>query len=144
LPELENKIKEIVIQNGCFFIDLKWKGNKNNPLIEVFIDTEKGVTVSECSKVSKEISKYLDLLPNLEKYRLDVSSPGIDTLLKENWQFNKNISRKVEVQFDQDGSVIKEKGILDKVLEESITLVDENKENIEIFRNKIILAKVII
>jgi ribosome maturation factor RimP len=144
LQEFENKIKEIVGSLGYFFIGVNWKGNKNNPLIEVLIDTENGIIVSECSKVSKEISKYLDSASNLERYRLDVSSPGIDIPLKEDWQFRKNVGRKIDIQFKEGDSNIHKKGILSGILEGTITISLEDETKIEINKERIILAKVII
>ena len=50
----------------------------SNIILRIFIDKPGGVTIDDCSRVSRELGRLLDV--NLDKkteYRLEVSSPGV-------------------------------------------------------------------
>ena len=48
-------------------------------VLRLFIDREGGVTLEDCSMVSREISAYLDVEDLIEQaYHLEVSSPGLE------------------------------------------------------------------
>ncbi len=66
--------------------------------IQVFLDSESGITIQECQKVSRYLEHYLDedqrVVPN---YNLEVSSPGLDRPFRIYRQYQKNIGRKLDV-----------------------------------------------
>jgi ribosome maturation factor RimP len=66
-------------------------GNK----IALFIDSMKGITLDECSMVSKFLESRLDR--ENEDFELEVSSPGLDKPLKLPVQFEKNKGRILDV-----------------------------------------------
>ncbi len=52
---------------------------KSGPLLRVYIDQEKGITLDDCSGVSHQLSGVLDVEdPIPGHYVLEVSSPGLD------------------------------------------------------------------
>lgn len=80
----------------CYLIDihLSPKGNK----LEVFIDSDSGVTFEKCQKISRYLEAHLDEGKWLgESYTLEVSSPGISRPLKLPRQYRKNIGRDIEI-----------------------------------------------
>lgn len=84
----------------CYLIDiyLSPKGNK----LEVFIDSDSGVTFEKCQKISRYLEGYLDEEKTLgESYTLEVSSPGISRPLKLPRQYVKNIGRDIEISTKQ-------------------------------------------
>ncbi len=77
---LEEKFQEEGFTD-CFLVDmnLNTAGNK----LEVFIDSDSGITFEKCQSVSRHLETYLDEEKPLgEKYTLEVSSPGVDRPLK--------------------------------------------------------------
>jgi ribosome maturation factor RimP len=101
---LEENIKEIAKiaaeKFGFFLIDTVYRGQKGSRIIEIFIDGESNVSADDCAKVSSEIDIQLENLPDIgSKYRLDVSSPGVDRPLKFLKQFPKHINRKFDVTY---------------------------------------------
>lgn len=103
--------------NDCFLVDFELPSPTR---LEVFIDSDSGVTFQKC----RRISRYLEAVIEEEnwfgeKYTLDVSSPGLTRPLKLKRQYMKNIGRKLDVTL-KDGE--KKKGQLIKVEDESITL----------------------
>jgi ribosome maturation factor RimP len=85
---IEDKLKA----DGAFLVDLTIStGNK----IAVTIDSEKGIPISYCIDISRQIEHNLDR--EQEDFSLDVSSAGLDQPLKLPRQFKKNMGREVAV-----------------------------------------------
>lgn len=108
--------------NDCFIVDIIVNGSK----IEVFIDSDPGVTFKQCQRLSRSIEAYLDESTIIgSKYILEVSSPGIDRPLKFKRQYPRNVGRKIELT-KIDGTVITGK----------MTTVESNFITIEIAGKK--------
>jgi ribosome maturation factor RimP len=57
-------------------------------VLRVFIDKPGGVKVEDCERVSREVGDVLDVADLItERYDLEVSSPGLDRLLKTEREF---------------------------------------------------------
>jgi ribosome maturation factor RimP len=139
--EIKEKIINTVQSNGCFFVDLKFRRAVRKTFIEVLADTENGITVNECSMLSKKITAVLDEGNFFNDYILDVSSPGIGYALKEKWQFKKNIGRHLEIQYNKGQEKIRISGILKEMNDDALFLENAAKAVIEIKLTEIILAK---
>jgi ribosome maturation factor RimP len=104
--KLEEHIKEICIDLGYKFIEASIHGHKNKQNIKIIADTEEGITLQECKKLSREISDIIfrkDLI--YSDYRLDVSSPGLDKALQHGYEYERNIGRELIVIYeDEDGN----------------------------------------
>lgn len=78
--ELENRVASL----GYELVVAEWAGSSKRPLLRLRIDTPatapgQGVTVDDCSSVSRALEGWLDGLEVMpERYVLEVSSPGID------------------------------------------------------------------
>jgi len=66
-------------------------GNK----IVVLIDSVKGVSIGECTRLSRTIEQHFDR--EVEDFELEVSSPGLSNPFRVIRQYQKNIGREVEV-----------------------------------------------
>lgn len=95
-----NKVKEIIEAENFLLIDILFRGDNNNRIIEIFIDNESGVLIDDCAKLNKAISAYLEN-ENLinSNYRIDVSSPGINRPLKFIRQYPKHIGREFHISY---------------------------------------------
>ncbi|AWB30981.1 ribosome maturation factor RimP [Clostridium botulinum] len=63
-----------------YHIEFVKEGKEN--YLRIYIDSENGVSLEGCEKVSRAISELLDDIdPIQESYYLEVSSPGIDRVL---------------------------------------------------------------
>lgn len=100
-PLISEKIKNIVEQLGFLLIEINFRGNDNDLVLEIFIDNEVGIITSDCVDVSRACGDLIESENLIEsKYRLDVSSPGIDRPLMYIQQFQKNIDRFFELEFE--------------------------------------------
>jgi ribosome maturation factor RimP len=134
---------EIVTLNGFFLIDVTFRGTDNNKIIEVFIDGEKNITAEDCAEISRKINSVIDEKQLIKsRYRLDISSPGVDRPLQFLKQYHKHIGRLFEVVFKVDKEKKNLKGKLLKIEGENLTFFT-GKESVINF-NDIIKAKVLI
>ena len=99
--EISQKIKDAVEQLGYLLIDIDFRGDDRNVILEIYIDNEEGILTSDCVEVSRVCGDMIEEENLIEsKYRLDVSSPGIDRPLKYLLQYPKNINRFFELEFE--------------------------------------------
>jgi ribosome maturation factor RimP len=129
--------KELELR-GLFLVDLAIRpGNR----ILVYIDSMKGVTIEECTAVSRFIESKLDR--DSEDFELEVSSPGLDKPLKLPVQFHKNVGRGLEV-VTKDG--LKTTGKLVAVNEDTLTLEVEvtEKDAVSGKKKKVIKSREIV
>ncbi len=103
--KIVNRIKEETENLGYLFIEIDFRGDTRNHILEIYIDNEVGITTVDCARVSRAVGDMIEEEGLIEsKYRLDVSSPGIDRPLKYIQQFKKNIGRSFELQLEDDNS----------------------------------------
>ena len=73
---------------------------ERNWYLRVFIDKEGGVDLEDCQAVSEKLSKVLDEKdPISDNYLLEVSSPGLDRILKKDKDFVRYAGRSVDIHF---------------------------------------------
>jgi ribosome maturation factor RimP len=139
-----SKIEEIVEQNGFLLIDVIHRGDAHLKIIEVYFDGERGINTDDCMKVSRIIEEMIDTEKLIVgKYRLDVSSPGVDRPLKYLAQYSKHINRSFEVEFLSEGLPKNYKAKLIRVNGEELFFMIKDSE-IKINFNEITKAKVLI
>ena len=127
--KVENLLKEKIENIGYELYDVEYAKEGKNYFLRIFIDSEKGINLNDCEKVNNEIIDDLDKANYIkEQYFLEVSSPGIERILRKDKHLEKNIGTNVNVKlFKKDELGKKEyQGILKKYDENTIT-IDENK-----------------
>ncbi len=71
-------------------------------LLRIYIDSSQGVTLDDCSKVTRHISDVLDVEDVLpENYSLEVSSPGIERTLFKEEHFSRYQGKPIKVQLTE-------------------------------------------
>ena len=76
---LADLLRPTVDGMGCELLGVERTRGGNGPLIRVYIDTDAGITVDDCERVSRQIGDVLDVEDAIPgNYRLEVSSPGLD------------------------------------------------------------------
>ncbi|HQU57704.1 MAG: ribosome assembly cofactor RimP [Phaeodactylibacter sp.] len=116
---LQDKFKEEGFTD-CFLLEVKLHANRK---LDVFIDSDTGITFGKCQTISRYLEQYLDEEGWLgESYVLEVSSPGVGRPLQLLRQYPRNIGRKLEVSLKEGD---KQAGTLIAVGEQSITLEEK-------------------
>ena len=109
---MEKKVFEtlftpVLEQIGYELIDLKLSNQNRKLLIQAFIDHAEatgndangGITFDDCEKASSALGKCLDdEMPELDGYLLEISSPGMDIILKKEKDFNRFAGSTVKVK----------------------------------------------
>lgn len=89
-------IERIIAESDTYLVDVLVSDSKIRKKITVFVDSDAGILVDECSRISQELGVELDEIIEIA-YVLEVSSPGADTPLKLERQYKKNIGRSLKV-----------------------------------------------
>ena len=124
---LKNKIENI----GYELYDVLYFKEGKNYILRIVIDNENGISLEDCEKVNNEINDLLDEADYIkEQYFLEVSSPGIERVLRKDWQLKKYLNSNVEVNlFKKDENGFKQYvGNLKNVDETNIIIEQENQE----------------
>jgi ribosome maturation factor RimP len=146
---LENKIGELVESvlesTDLFLVDLVLKGQKGSYSLWVYVDAEKGgVNLDECADISEELGVLLDAHDLIKgRYRLNVSSPGVDQPLKDKRQYFSKVGRNASVKY-KAGEVPKStKGIIKGFDGEELEIEKDDGQDITIAFDDIIETKIL-
>lgn len=106
LPEhITGLITSTVESYNLILLEIIRRGQTNSTVLEIIVDSEEGVHLDTLADISREIGAFLDEADDVLKgrYRLEVSTPGLDRPLEHDWQFRKNLGRLVSVTWvDQE------------------------------------------
>ncbi len=100
--EVLGKIQELLIpylENGKYFVvDLSISASKRNPTLTLLIDSDEGISIDECAKISRKLGNDIEEGNVFETaYQLEVSSPGVDYPINNQRQYTKNIGRNLKI-----------------------------------------------
>lgn len=119
-----SQIVEPVLETmGAFLVDLRVQREHGTDVVQVFADTDKGITVDQCADVTRQVTteiSMLDFLPG--RYRLEVSSPGLEHPLKLQRQFKKSVGRQLRIVSRGDAGDVTVTGTLRSVSETDLNL----------------------
>ena len=86
-------------ENGVEFVHAEIVGNRGNMTVRIFIDKPEGVSIDDCSTVSRAVEEVIDaedFIPTA--YVLEVSSPGLDRPLFKLADFERFVGKKAKVK----------------------------------------------
>ena len=112
MAKIEEKVEELIkdkIENiGYSLYDVEYAKEGQNYYLRIFIDSPKGIDLNDCEKVSNEINELLDQADYIkEQYFLEVSSPGVERILRKDSHLAQNIGKQVEAKLykkDENGN----------------------------------------
>lgn len=125
--------------------DVEFKKEGKDWFLRVYLFSEEGITIENCEAVSRALSDELDRTDPIEQgYYLEVSSPGLDRVLKRDRHFESAIGEKIDIKLFEaiDGEKTMS-GILEKYENKTIYLKNPETEKIsEIEKSKVSQARV--
>jgi ribosome maturation factor RimP len=97
--QIEKLILPVIESGGMELVDAECLKMVTRWLVRIFIDKEGGVTLDDCSAISREVGDLLDVhgIPP-GPYTLEVSSPGLDRPLVKDGDFLKYLGHRVKVK----------------------------------------------
>lgn len=139
---VESLIKEKIEKIGYELYDVEYSKEGKNYFLRIFIDKTGGIDLNDCEKVNNEIDEILDEADYIkEQYFLEVSSPGIERIIRKEKHLKKYIGHEINIKlFKKDKNGNKEyQGILKAFDQDNIEL----EENIKIERKNIAQIKTV-
>ena len=132
--KVKNLLNDALAENAdLFLIELKFLADNK---IYVEVDGDKGVSLKECIRISREIEHNLDR--EEEDFSLEVTSPDVANPLKVKRQYIKNINRILNVKLRDNTAV---QGELISVTDNEIELEWKAREPKPIGKGKITVVK---
>lgn len=141
---VEALVKDKIEGLGYELYDVLFFKEGPNKILRIVIDNEKGISLDDCEKVNNEVKDLIDEEDLIkEQYYLEISSPGIERLLRKDWQLKKFKGELVEVKlFKKDEKGNKNYiGELGETTEKELQL--KTDELIEIDRKNIAQVKTV-
>ena len=92
-------IEPILLAKGLELVDVEFKKEGKTWVLRIFIDKKSGVTLEDCQNVSCLAGDLIEVEDIIESiYTLEVSSPGLNRVLKKEKDFIKFIGKKICIQ----------------------------------------------
>ena len=139
---IEELVTPITEENRLELVDVEYKKEGKNWFLRIYIDKEGGVTVDDCTRVSREIEDLIDVeevVPT--SYVLEVSSPGLDRPLKKEKDFLRFKGKRAHVTTYTP--IHEQKNFKGKIrdFQEDILFLDIDSQSVEIPKNQIAKAR---
>ncbi|MCB2204229.1 ribosome maturation factor RimP [bacterium] len=123
--ELRNAFSPLISDAGAHLVDVEVRQKGKKRLVEVFVDTDKGITADELAQISRSLADAVekgDLVQ--DAYTLIVSSPGLERPLEHPWQFRRHTGRNVRVRWKDGDAESEFCGEVAEVTDEQLLLRD--------------------
>ncbi|MEQ9496781.1 MAG: ribosome maturation factor RimP [Deltaproteobacteria bacterium] len=105
VERVKTLLDPVVEREGYELLDVEYVSDRGRMILRLYIDTvppgtpEKGVTVEDCSFVSRTVGDILDVEEVIgDKYHLEVSSPGLFRPLTKPAHFDRVVGERVKVK----------------------------------------------
>jgi len=97
--ELAELLTPTVKGLGYALLGVEWQRSGSESIVRLYIDSESGIAVEDCARVSRQVGDVLDVEQAVNgEYTLEVSSPGFDRPLFTQEQYRSYIGAEVKVR----------------------------------------------
>ena len=102
LSKIETLISPLLEQEGAELVDLEYVREGSQWILRVYIDKSPRVSLDDCAYFSDRIGSLLDSSKALSaSYVLEVSSPGIDRVIKKEKDFQRFSGKAAKIQLKE-------------------------------------------
>ncbi|MET0682683.1 MAG: ribosome maturation factor RimP [Casimicrobiaceae bacterium] len=102
-----------------------WESSPKGRYLRVFIDKPMGVSVDDCARVSRQLTRVF-AVENFDFDRLEVSSPGLDRPLRKAADFERFVGEEAEFRLSNPiANVRRIKGILQGFADGAVLVATE-------------------
>jgi ribosome maturation factor RimP len=95
---VESLIIEKLSELNIDVVEVQYRKEPDGQMLRVFIDTDTGVSLDTCSQATRIIQKQIDDQKQIYYDHLEVSSPGIDRVLKKEQDYQKFRGEQIKVK----------------------------------------------
>lgn len=126
---VEELLKSIIENIGYELYDVRYEKEGKDYYLRIIIDKPEGIDINDCEKVNNAINDILDEADYIkDKYFLEVSSPGLERVLRKDKHFEKQIGSEINLRLFKPINKQKELiGILEEYNKEELTIKVEDK-----------------
>ncbi|MDJ0720122.1 MAG: ribosome maturation factor RimP [Desulfobacterales bacterium] len=134
----------VCYDEGLELVYVQYRRESNGRVLRFFIDKTGGVSLDDCTRVSRQLSDILDVnLEDIGPYHLEVSSPGTDRPLGKPEDFARFEGHRALIRTLQPIDGRKNfKGILKGISADGVCLACDNEETV-IPLDKISIARLV-
>jgi ribosome maturation factor RimP len=96
---LQDLLEPLIADLGYELVLLEFAPSTGHAMLRLFIDGPEGITLDDCSIVSREVAGVMDVEdPISTPYQLEVSSPGVDRPLTRPEHFERFAGEQARIQ----------------------------------------------
>ena len=96
MDDLETLIEKLVTQLGYELVDFETVNG--GQILRIFIDKGDLIDIEDCTKVSNHVNNVLSVETDYDYERLEVSSPGLDRVIKKLNDFDRFKGEKIKIK----------------------------------------------
>lgn len=134
MDDLETLIEKLVTQLGYELVDFETVNG--GQILRIYIDKGDLIDIEDCTKVSNHVNNVLSVETDYDYERLEVSSPGLDRVIKKLNDFDRFKGEKIKIKTRFAIENRKNfKGILSGTKGESIMIEVDNESILIDFEN---------
>ncbi|HWQ74062.1 MAG TPA: ribosome maturation factor RimP [Syntrophomonas sp.] len=97
VKRIENLITPVLAGIGIELLEVEYRKEHGDQMLRIFIDREEGVDLNTCTQATRAVQDLIEQ-ENIEYDHLEISSPGLDRLLKKEKDFAAFKGEKVKVR----------------------------------------------
>jgi ribosome maturation factor RimP len=95
-------LEPVVSELGYELWELEYVTRAGGTLLRLYIDLPEGISLDDCERVSRAVSEKLDVEdPIPTEYTLEVSSPGLDRVLRTQQHFERFAGERVKLDMTE-------------------------------------------
>ena len=96
MDDLETLIEKLVTQLGYELVDFETVNG--GQILRIYIDKGDLIDIEDCTKVSNHVNNVLSVETDYDYERLEVSSPGLDRVIKKLSDFDRFKGQKIKIK----------------------------------------------
>ena len=123
--QLRSEVEPIVSGMGFDLVELRHNRSKNQNHVTVIVYRPEGVGVNDCAEISRNLYPRLELIQGLENLRFQVSSPGLDRVLKSEREYSIFAGRAIRIMLHGQREWIR--GKIEGIREGVLSLDEDGK-----------------
>lgn len=141
---VEELLKSIIENIGYELYDVRYEKEGKDYYLRIIIDKPEGIDINDCENVNNAINDILDEADYIkDQYFLEVSSPGLERILRKDKHFEKQIGNEINLKLfkaiDKQKELI---GILEEYNKDELTIKVDDK-TLKINLKDIAIAKTV-
>ena len=103
IDKIEEFAEALLPSLGLELVEVQFRREGHGWVLRLFIDCEGGVSLDNCTEVSREVSRFLDVEDLIgHAYHLEVSSPGLERPLRSLADFQKFSGEKARIRLREN------------------------------------------